>query len=131
MMPGGCFEPGFLARAQSSQRGESLSNRLQGVSPAVSVSVGQCAEVGEGLRLARGEEREGGAGRRERGGGRGRGGASAGRAQLDRREPDRKGGQAGGVRRGGRWQVGRKGMVGSLKRRRRRMRGEREEGMAS
>ena len=99
MMPGGCFEPGFLARAQSSQRGESLSNRLQGVSPAVSVSVGQCAEVGEGLRLARGEEKEGGAGRREPGEGRGRGGGGGGRARRGKREPDRKGGESGGVKR--------------------------------
>ena len=98
-MPGGCFEPGSLARAQSSQRGESLSNRLQGVSPAVSVSVGQCAEVGEGLRLARGEEREGGAGRREPGEGRGRGGGGGGRARRGKREPDRKGGEPGGVKR--------------------------------
>ena len=94
------------------------------------VSAGRCAEVEEDPRPGGGEEREGGAGRRERGGGRGRGEASGGTAQLDKREPDRKGGQAGGVRRGGMWQVGRKGMVESL-RRRRRKRGERRVGMAS
>ena len=89
-------------------------------------SVGQCAEVEEGPEQGGEEAGEGGAGRRGQGGGRGRGGAGGGRAQqLDKREPDRKGAGAGDVRRGGRWQVGKKGMLGSLRMRMRRMRRKR------